>query len=195
MTRRWTWEALKAECFRVKQEQVQRSPIGMRSNCPRMAGHVGGEEKGREHPWGGVCPHPSAWPGKKWDFLKSICRRWQVSIRSDVIVVSKNCLRVLRARIPEGRVRAPGGESQVGPCEQVHAFLRCRGCGEGWGPPGRFLWSRRPAASSCLTSPLCPVARHCVSAGTASSLATFVPSAHSLRAVTSVFDACNQART
>lgn len=63
-TRRSTWEASKAECVWVKQEQVQKSPIGMTRNCPRMAGHCAGRRAGSSA--GEASVHvpprrPSAW--------------------------------------------------------------------------------------------------------------------------------------
>lgn len=142
--------SLEGWMFPGETSKCKGAPIGMRWNCPRMAGrHCGRGSSGSNAGEPSVHVPP---PEKKLGFLKRSWRRRRVLIRSGVIMISEDRLRALRAWILKGRVRARGGELRGALREQVRAFLGAGG-GVGWGPPGRFL--RLPSASPA-PSAQCP---------------------------------------
>lgn len=69
-----------------------------------------------------------------------------------MILISKNCVTVLRAWILKGRARARGRALQGRGVSRSAPYCAADGGGAGGGPPGRSLRSRGPAASSRLAS-------------------------------------------
>lgn len=65
-----------------------------------------------------------------------------------MILISKNCVTVLRAWILKGRARARGRALQGRGVSRCAPYCGADGGGAGGGPPGRSLRSRRPAASA-----------------------------------------------